>query len=238
MTLLARTDARDDALGELFEPSTFGAGGAEPYAAALRNAENVLYLRRARSEPHALPFVIDAGRWSADADATDLRLLTGITGPVLDIGCGPGRMVRAAMGLGLSALGIDVSATAVRMAVDSGLSVLRRSVFDPMPLEGAWAAALLVDGNIGIGGDPSALLERCAALLAPDGALLVELSQDPDTDDRYDGTIEDASGGRSAIFPWAELGLAGLRERAGDAGLFVAEDWRQGGRWFARLLRA
>ena len=142
------------------------------------------------------------------------------------------------MGLGLSALGIDVSATAVRMAVDSGLSVLRRSVFDPMPLEGAWAAALLVDGNIGIGGDPTALLVRCAALLAPDGTLLVELSQDPDTDDRYEGTIEDSSGGRSAVFPWAELGLTGLRGRATEAGLVVAQDWRLDGRWFARLLRA
>jgi len=234
MTFLAQPEVRD----ARFEPSTFGAGGAEPYAAALRNAENVLYLRRARSEPHAEPFPIDAGRWSADADATDLRLLAGLTGPVLDIGCGPGRMVRAAMGLGLSALGIDVSATAVRMAVDSGLSVLRRSVFDPMPLEGAWAAALLVDGNIGIGGDPTALLVRCAALLAPDGTLLVELSQDPDTDDRYEGTIEDSSGGRSAVFPWAELGLTGLRGRATEAGLVVAQDWRLDGRSFARLLRA
>ena len=77
MTFLAQPDVRD----ARFEPSTFGAGGAEPYAAALRNAENVLYLRRARSEPHAEPFPIDAGRWSADADATDLRLLAGLGQP-------------------------------------------------------------------------------------------------------------------------------------------------------------
>ena len=134
------------------EPTTFGAGGAEPYAAALRNSDNVLYLRGAVSGE---PATIDAGRWSAAADDTDLRLLDGITGPVLDIGCGPGRMVRAAMGRGLTALGLDVSATAVRIAADAGLSVLQGSVFDPLPREGGWAAALLVDGNIGIGGDAS-----------------------------------------------------------------------------------
>ena len=217
------------------EPTTFGAGGAEPYAAALKNADDVLYLRRASSGEHA---TIDAGRWSADADDTDLCLLDGITGPVLDIGCGPGRMVRAAMGLGLTALGLDVSATAVRMAADAGLDVLQGSVFDPLPLEGGWAAALLVDGNIGIGGDASALLARCAELLAPSGVLLVEVSQDAARDDSYLGTIEDATGSRSAVFPWAEIGIDGLRDRAGAAGLVVSQDWRLDGRWFARLLRA
>ncbi|MBC7443197.1 MAG: class I SAM-dependent methyltransferase [Ramlibacter sp.] len=218
-------------------PSTFGAGGAEPYASALQNNDDVLYLRRAFSIGQAATS-IDAGRWSADADATDQRLLDGITGPVLDIGCGPGRMVRAAMGRGLPALGVDVSATAVRMAADAGLSVLQGSVFDPLPGEGAWAAALLVDGNIGIGGDASALLGRCAELLAPNGVLLVELSHDETRDDSYLGTIEDSTGGRSSVFPWAEIGIHGIRARAGAAGLTVAQDWRLDGRWFARLLRA
>ncbi|MEB0203031.1 MULTISPECIES: bifunctional 2-polyprenyl-6-hydroxyphenol methylase/3-demethylubiquinol 3-O-methyltransferase UbiG [Cryobacterium] len=219
-------------------PATFGAGGAEPYAAALRNADNVLYLRRSRDGGLIAAATMDAARWSADADDTDQLLLDGLTGPVLDIGCGPGRMVRAAMDRGLSALGIDVSPTAVRIAVDAGLSVLKRSVFDPMPLEGGWAGALLVDGNIGIGGDVTALLTRCAELLAPRGALLVEVSHDPARNERYEGRLEDASGLLSDVFPWAEVGVDALAGHAADAGLRVAHDWRLDGRWFARLLHA
>ena len=41
-----------------------------------------------------------------------------------------------------------------------GVAALLRDVFDPVPGEGRWETALLADGNIGIGGDPVALLER------------------------------------------------------------------------------
>ena len=68
----------------------------------------------------------DVARWSADADAADLTTLDDETGPVLDIGCGPARMVRAAVDRGLTALGMDVSPTAVAMALEAGLPVGRR----------------------------------------------------------------------------------------------------------------
>lgn len=221
-----------------FGTPTFGAGGTEPYAAALLGDTGVLYLRSTGPDVRSAPMAMDAGRWSADADSTDLRLLDGVTGPVLDIGCGPGRMVRAAIDRGLVALGIDVSPTTVRIATRSGLAVLERSVFDRLPSDGAWSTALLVDGNIGIGGDPRALLTRCAELLAPAGALLVEVSGDPEHELSYEGTIEDAHGRRSAVFPWAEIGVAALRRRAEAAGLILVQDWRVDGRSFARLVRA
>lgn len=219
------------------DPSpTFGSGGTEPYAAALQNESAVLYLRGSTAQsPAAAP--MDAGRWSAGADATDFDVLTGAAGPVLDIGCGPGRMVRAAMDLGLSALGVDVSPTAVRIATEAGLTVLNQSVFAPMPLEGGWGTALLLDGNIGIGGDAGALLARCAELLAEDGALVVEVSQEPDRDHAFEGTLEDGQGRRSGVFPWAEIGIVPLRARAEQAGLRVDQDWIRDGRWFARLVR-
>jgi len=221
---------------DLEQASTFGSGGTEPYAAALQNESTVLYLRHNTTQlPDAAP--MDAGRWSADADATDLALLADAAGPVLDIGCGPGRMIRAAMDLGLSAAGVDVSPTAVRIAETAGLAVFNRSVFAEMPLEGGWGTALLLDGNIGIGGDPGALLARCAQLLAADGALIVEVSQDPNREHSFEGTLEDAQGRRSDVFPWAEIGIVPLRARADEAGLRVDQDWVRDGRWFARLVR-
>ena len=75
-----------------------------------------------------------------EADSTDLRVIATMSGPWLDIGCGPGRMVRAAMDRGIDAMGIDVSATAVAMANRAGLNVIHGSVFDPLPSEGLWQA--------------------------------------------------------------------------------------------------
>ncbi|MDJ0351038.1 methyltransferase domain-containing protein [Cryobacterium sp. PH29-G1] len=227
--------------GRIERQSTFGAGGSEPYAQALQSDNNTLYLHghRADADPGTPPRVstMHAGRWSADADAIDRSLLAGVAGPLLDIGCGPGRMIQAAMDQGLDALGVDVSPTAVRIALAAGLAVLHQSVFDAIPLEGSWATLLLVDGNIGIGGDPEALLERCAFLLAADGVLVVEVHRDPEHDLAYEGTLHDAAGHTSDAFPWAEIGVSALRRRAARVGLVPVADWTQGGRSFVRLAR-
>jgi len=217
--------------------ATFGAGGAEPYAEALLGASHVLYLHGVRSPDGSGPAAMNAARWSADADDTDHSLLIGAASPVLDIGCGPGRMLRAATTLGLSAVGVDVSATAVRIAIAAGLTVLNRSVFEPIPLEGTWGTLLLVDGNIGIGGDPRALMHRCAALLASGGVLVIEVSADPDHELSYEGTLEDAQGRRSAPFPWSEIGARALRPHAETAGLRLVQEWCVSGRSFVRFVR-
>ncbi|MBG6215285.1 MAG: class I SAM-dependent methyltransferase [Cryobacterium sp.] len=223
-------------------PTTFGAGGSEPYAQALQGEDNVLYLHghRTDADPGAAARVstMHAGRWSAGADAIDRALVAGVAGPVLDIGCGPGRMIQAALDEGLDAFGVDVSPTAVRIALIAGLAVLQRSVFDYIPLEGTWATLLLVDGNIGIGGDPDALLDRCVSLLAADGVLVVEVHRDPEHDLAYEGTLHDAAGHTSDAFPWAEIGVSALRRRAANVGLVQVAEWTRGGRSFARFARA
>ena len=218
-------------------PNTFGSGGAEPYAEALRQNDSVTLQLSENRLGAASNLVMDVARWNADADDADLTLLRSVTGPVLDIGCGPGRMVRAAMDLGLAVLGVDVSATAIQIATEAGLPVLELSVFDTLPDEGQWQTALLVDGNIGIGGDPGALLERCRRLLAPAGELVVEVHEDPDRDHTYEGTLVDTHGRESETFPWAEIGLRRLAVLAPEHGLMLTERWQLDGRTFCRLAR-
>ncbi len=111
------------------------------------------------------PLRADLERWCGEADAVDLALLARAEGPVIDVGCGPGRLVVELARQGRSALGVDVSSAAVRLTTAAGGAAVRRSVFDPVPGEGRWGAALLADGNVGIGGDPVALLRRCRALV-------------------------------------------------------------------------
>jgi len=67
--------------------------------------------------------------------------------------------------------------------------------------------------------------------------LVVEVSQDPDRDHAFEGTLEDAQGRSSGVFPWAEIGIVPLRARAEAAGLRVDQDWTRTGRRFARLVR-
>ncbi|MEU8779451.1 methyltransferase domain-containing protein [Streptomyces sp. NPDC048606] len=215
----------------LGEPA-LGAWRADPYADALRAGRGPLYLRR--HDGWLLPLEVE--RWCAGPDAADDTVLARCTGPVLDIGCGPGRLVAALAALGHTALGVDVTPEAVARTVRAGGSALCRSVFDPLPREGGWGTALLIDGNIGIGGDPAALLRRVAALTAPGGSALVEVAA-ADVDERVEVRVEDGAGGRGARFRWARLGTRALCAEARGAGWTPYDTWRAGGRHFVRLTR-
>lgn len=213
----------------------FGAGGAEPYANALRRGDAVTLRSSDDRGVVSVRSVMDVSRWNAGADDADLTLLGSVTGPVLDVGCGPGRMVRAALDLGLEVLGVDVSPTAIDIATEAGLPVLEASVFDRLPDEGRWQTVLLVDGNVGIGGDVRGLLARCRQLLAPTGEIVVELHADPSRDSAYTGRLVDARGGESGVFPWAEVGLSPMTRIAGSLGLSLVRSWAIDGRTFCRL---
>ncbi|MFE2548062.1 class I SAM-dependent methyltransferase [Streptomyces sp. NPDC059355] len=205
---------------------------ADPYADALRTGRGPLFLRR--SDGWLLPLEVE--RWCAEADAADATVLARCEGPVLDIGCGPGRLVAALARLGHPALGVDVTPEAVALTVRTGGSALCRSVFDPLPSEGRWGTVLLIDGNIGIGGDPGALLRRAARLAAPGGTLLVEVAT-VDVDERVEVHVEDGCGGRGESFLWARLGARALRAEAADAGWSRAVTWKAAGRAFVQLRR-
>src|SRR5207253_2151277 len=94
------------------------------------------------------------GRWLGTPPLEEQRLLSRVESPVLDVGCGPGRHTLALAQRGVVVLGVDVAPSAVAVARERAVAVLERSVFDRLPGERRWATALLLDGNVGIGGSP------------------------------------------------------------------------------------
>jgi SAM-dependent methyltransferase len=177
---------------------------------------------------------VDAGQWCAGLRAGDAGLLARCAGPTLDAGCGPGRLTAALTAAGVPALGVDVSAEAVRQARRRGAAALRRCFLGPLPGEGRWRHVLLADGNIGIGGDPAGLLARCHALLAAGGEVLVEV--DPPGAGSWCGEVAvRADGHLSAPFGWAAVSVDDLAALADHAALRVVETWMEAQRWFARV---
>ncbi|HLU55628.1 MAG TPA: class I SAM-dependent methyltransferase [Pseudonocardia sp.] len=178
--------------------------------------------------------VLAVGRWHADAAGDDAWLLDRCTGPALDLGCGPGRLVAALRRRGIPALGVDTSPAAVASCRARGAPVLHRDLFGELP--GGWRHVLLADGNIGIGGDPLRLLRRAARLLRPGGTVLVET--DPDPAARWAGTARvHTPDGVGPPLPWAVVGAAALREVAAEAGLVVTAA-HAGPRCFSELRAA
>jgi SAM-dependent methyltransferase len=167
-------------------------------------------------------------RWQAPADSEDGWLLNRCTGPTVDLGCGPGRLVAELAGRGVPALGVDCSPLAVRQCHSRGAAVLHRDVFATLPGEGRWHHVLLADGNIGIGGDPVRLLRRCAALLRYGGTMLVEAEHPGAGLWRGAARLQVAGGAAGPWFPWAVAELPALAALATLAGLQTGERYRAG----------
>jgi SAM-dependent methyltransferase len=163
---------------------------------------------------------VDLAAWCRRFLPGDGGLLDRCAGPTLDVGCGPGRLTEALAAAGHVALGIDVVDAAVALTRARGAAAVQRDVFDRVPGEGRWSTALLADGNIGIGGDPAALLRRVRRLLAPAGRVVVEVAGPGVRTVRGWASLE-APGRRSKPFRWATLGLDDLAVTAAAAGLGV-----------------
>lgn len=179
-------------------------------------------------------FPLRLGRYLGPADLTDRGLLDDLRGPVLDVGCGPGRHLQVLASRGVFALGVDLSREAVQLAVQRGGRAIVGDIFDEVPGPGWWRSALLLDGNIGIGGSPRRLLARLRALLHPAGELLVEL--DPPHADVSSTLVRlETEQEVSAWFPWARVAAPTIDAVAHAAGFRTQMPWTAEDRWFARL---
>lgn len=202
-------------LGELYEAALAGTVQAE-----VEHADGT-----------RMPLAVD--QW-LDAAPGDTSLVDRCHGPTLDVGSGPGRLTVALAERGVPALGIDVTPYAVEIAQSSGALAILRDVFGHVPGAGRWMTVLLADGNIGIGGDPAALLRRVGELLAHGGHALIEV-QPPGVPLRCENVRLRRDDSAGAWFPWAYVGADQIGEVARSAGLILEETWSASGRWFAAL---
>jgi len=178
---------------------------------------------------------LDLRRWHDPATSEEDELLATLGGPMIDLGCGPGRLVVSLASRRVPALGVDSSPAAVALARNRGATVLERDLFGPLPGEGRWATALLFDGNVGIGGDPVRLLTRCRHLTAGDGRVVAEV-QPPGVGWRQVNVCFERHGRSSEPFAWAVVGADAIAGLAAQAGLRVASlRETPSGRWFAQL---
>jgi SAM-dependent methyltransferase len=192
---------------------------------------------RMRSRTGAL-LGLDPVRWHAPADRSEATILAEAAGTVLDVGCGPGRLVRHLLAQGVTAMGVDSSPGAVARAQERGAPVLQRSVWERLPGEPRRGTVLLFDGNIGIGGDPVALLRRCSSLLGRPGRVLVEVDPPGSPTGKVEVRLERGQV-TTPWFPWATVSteeVADLAARAGLATSWIRPVGPDGSRrWFALL---
>lgn len=174
------------------------------------------WVRHDDGRRHRLPVHSWLGGRHAD-EAFDTAIVDLCSGPTIDLGCGPGRLVSHLVRRGIPALGVDQSATAVGLARRSGAPALRRDVFDPLPGMGRWHNVLLADGNIGLGGDPKRLLYRVAELLRRGGHCIAEF--DPDMSGMNIGMVRlESASTVGPWFRWASVGIdcaASLADQVG-----------------------
>lgn len=140
------------------------------------------------------------------------------TGPTIELGCGPGRLVARLNQRGVPALGVDRSATAIRLAGRCGAATLLGDVFEPLPGIGCWHTVLLVDGNVGLGGDPRRILRRAAELLCRGGCCVVEFDVEA-IGVRINRVRLETARLIGPWFRWAAVGVDSADVLAGQVGL-------------------
>ena len=135
---------------------------------------------------------------------------------------------------GRAALGVDMSSVAVQLSMARGGLALHRRIDGPLPAEGRWGTALLMDGNVGLGGDVAALLVRCMQLVVHGGLIICEVDRIPERHEVFQVVLRTQ---RTASRPlvWSRLGATALMQIAKSLDLLLVEEWTSGDRAFVAL---
>jgi hypothetical protein len=128
-----------------------------------------------------------------------------------------------------------MSSVAVGLSMARGGLALRRRINHPLPAEGRWGTALLIDGNVGMGGDVATLLARCAQLVRPGRLGHLRGSTRCSGGTKAAPLCCGAEDASSVTLPWSRVGGAALLQAAKALDLLLVEEWTAGERVFVAL---
>ena len=115
-------------------------------------------------------------------------------------------------------------------------ALIFQSIFDAVPDTGQWRCGLLLDGSIGIGGNPESLLRRVSGVLSKRGRLLVETVHPREASEDLHVRVETAVSS-GPWFRWSVVSHLDVTALAATSGFLVNDTWEDEGRYFAQLER-
>ena len=120
-----------------------------------------------------------AGYFVAPRGVADRDALDGLTGRVLDLGCGPGSYTRLLEGRGQEVIATDASPGAITVCRERGCRDARVLEIDGVGADlGSFDAIICMGNTFGVALDPGTLprrLHRMRAVLVPNGKLVLSL---------------------------------------------------------------
>lgn len=135
------------------------------------------------SEAHLEGYFADYEEWSG----LEKRMVEHVSGSVLELGCGAGRIALWAQGQGHAVLGVDRSPGAVRVARERGVERALVADMATLPVDGGFDTLLVVGQQLGLGRSRAALegtLSGLARVAKPGGRLVADLSDPTGPDAR------------------------------------------------------
>lgn len=175
---------------------------------------------------------LNVDRWLGPASAADTHALTRTNGRVLDVGSGPGRMLKAGSKMGIDIEGVDTDLSTALSLQKLGYTVHTGDIMDvDLP---SYESFLLMDGNLGMTGDPIGLLRRLCTLRTKNAVLIVEV-ESPLEKTRTELVRLKTNSTLSGSFYWSWVTVQDLGLIAETGGWQLQQIWEENDRYFGEL---